>query len=395
MNITIFRNLVPTLGYCISLFLLSANSAYAADVSDLDSEHHLKIKAAERFSLDSNPLKLSSGSDTLMGSETTLGVIVGDVTPTHQVYLDSQVNINRYDTSDFNTINLHENLGLFKSNQRWRVGVDGRFDYDTTRTSEITSFGIAIPHVRSTGLSLAPQLSFKQNAVDNWSFNSYFSKVGYDNAAFIDYKAYSINPSYSHNFDPNNAGIIILNFQRYESDNAAKSQMDSVGPSLGWTSIINDELNTKVTAGIERSERSSNLSTDEDSRLNYVFSASANFKGLQDVASITATRSQQQFGSGESALLTSFDVKEAHSFNEKITLSGNANYSYTNDSSPLTVNLDNQFKVSGGIAYHVYGDLDLTSSYQYINQKLTGSSDTIKEQILLIGIEYHPNYSPL
>ena len=391
MNITIFR----TLGCSISIFLLSTNSIYAADVSDLDSEHHLKIRAAEKFSLDSNPLRLSAGSDTLMGSETKLGVMIGDITPTHQVYLDSLVNINRYDTSSFNTVNFHENLGLFKSNQRWLVGAEGRFDYDTTRTSEVTSFGIAIPRVRSSSFSVTPQISFKQNAIDKWALNSRLAHVEYDNSAFIDYKAYSINPSYSHNFDPNNAGIIILNFQRYESDNATNSRMDSVGPSLGWTSIINDELNTKITAGLEKSERSSSLNTDDDSRLNYVFSASANFKGLRDIASITASRSQQQFGNGNSALLTAFDIKEAHSLNEKITLNGNANYSYTNYSSPLTINLDNQVKISGGIDYHLFQEVDLTSSYQYLNQKLTGTSDTIKEQILLIGIEYHPNYSPL
>ncbi len=379
----------------MGIFLLSTNYIYAADLSDLDSQHRFKIKGKEIWSIDSNPLKSSTNSDTLMGSETSIGLTLGDITPTHKIYLDTLVNYNRYDNSDFNTTNLHETLGLFKSNQRWLVGIEGKYDYDTTRTSEITSFGISAPSVRRTGISFAPQISFNPTPVDKLSLNSSLSRVEYDNSAFVDYKSFSLNPTYAHNFDPNNAGILTINFQRYQTSNASESRTDSIGPSLGWTSLINDRLNTKITAGVEQAKQSNQLSTSRSSRLNYVFSAAANFKGLRDIASVTASRSQQQFGNGNSSLLTSFDISEAHSLNSKITLNANSNYSYTDYTSSSGVNLDNQFKISGGVAYHLLEELDFTTNYQYIDQKLTGTSDSVKEQILLIGVAYHPNFSPL
>ncbi len=372
--------------------MLSVSPSYAVDLTNIDSEHHVKVKGTETWSIDSNPLRLTTGSDTLMGSETSVGVLLGDVTPTHKVYLDSLINYNRYDTSSFNTTNFHETLGLYKLNQRWLAGVEGRFDSDTTRTSEITSFGIAIPRVRRTGLSVAPEISFSPTTVDKLSLNSNVSQVKYNNSAFVDYKLFSLNPSYAHNFDPNNAGILIMNFQRYEPDSSTRSTTDSIGPSLGWTSIINDRLNTKVTAGIEQSRQDAQLGNPSESRLNYVFSAGVNFKGQQDVASFTASRSQQPFGNGDSVLLTSFDISEAHSLNPKVTLNASSNYSYTNYSSLSNVNLDSQFKISGGAAYHLLENLDLTGNYQYIDQKLTGTSGSIKEQVLLIGIGYRPNF---
>lgn len=398
MYIKIFYKTSDRLGILctgVGVFILSTSSLYAADLSDLDSQHRFKIKGTETWSIDSNPLKSATNSDTLMGSETGLGLTIGDITPTHKLYLDTLIDYNRYDNSSFNTTNLHETLGLFKLNQRWLAGIEGKYDSDTTRTSEITSFGISAPSVRRTGISFSPQLSFNPTPVDKLSFNSSLSQVEYDNSAFVDYKSFSLNPSYAHNFDPNNAGIITVNFQRYQTDNASKSRTDSMGPSLGWTSLINDRLNTKITAGVERAKQSNQLSTSKSSRLNYVFSAAANFKSLWDVASVTASRSQQQFGNGNSSLLTSFDISEAHSLNSKITLNANSNYSYTDYSSSSGVNLDNQFKISGGVAYHLLEELDITTNYQYIDQKLTGTSDSVKEQILRIGVAYHPDFSPL
>jgi hypothetical protein len=376
------------------ILLLSVNSAYAADTSDIDSGHRVKIRGKEVFALDTNPLRSVNNSDTIIGSETTLGVILGDVTPTHRVYLDSTINYNRYDDSDFNTTNFHEALGLYKMNQRWLAGVEGRFDYDTTRTSEITSFGVAIPKVRSTSYALSPQISFQQNIVDKWSLNSNLAKVKYDSNAFVDYTSLSINPAYYHNFDPNNAGIFMFNYQRYDADNFENSKTDSIGPSLGWTRVINDRLSTKITAGVERSTKSSDLA-DDTSRMNYVFSASANFKGEQDIASISATRAQQQFANGSSALLTSFDATEEHALNDKLKLNAAANYSFTNYQDPTSVNLDRQYKASAGATYNLLNNLDVTSKYMYIHQKLIGISDPVKEHIVLIGLEYHPDFSPL
>lgn len=378
-----------------SLLLLSTNPAHAVvDVTDLDSEHHVKVRGKEVFAIDSNPLRLTNNYDTLMGSETTVGLTLGDVTPTHKVYLDSALNHNRYNDSDYNTTNVHEALGLFKFNQRWLAGVEGRFDSDTTRTSEITSFGVAIPKVRSTGYAVAPQVSFQPNTIDKLSINSNLGKVEYDNPVFVDYTSLALSPSYAHNFDLNNAGLLILNFQRYDADDSINSRTDSVGPSLGWTSIINDKLNTKITMGAERTTRSSDI-TNDNSRINYVFSAGANFKSVRDVASLSASRSQQQFANGSSALLTSFDATEEHAINDKIKLNAAANYSFTNYQDSSATNLDHQYKASAGAAYNIYRSLDLTSKYQYLQQKLTGTSDPVKEHIVLIGVEYRPDFSPL
>jgi hypothetical protein len=389
------KKIITTLCYGVGMTWLFANSVYAVDLKALDDGHNFKIKATELFSVDSNPLRLVAGSDTLMGSEFSPEFIFGDITPTHKVYLNTLINYNVYDDSIFDTINFHETLGLFKSNQRWSIGVVGLFDYDTTRSSEITSFGIAAADVRHTGLTAIPQLSFNLTEIDKLSLNGNISRELYDGSAYIGNKYYSLAPSYSHNFDPNNAGSITLNLQRYQSDDANESRTDSIGPLFGWTSVINKELDTRISAGFEQTNQEIKFGISPKSKLNYVFSASANFKGQQDIASLTASRSQQQFGNGGASLLTAFDIKEAHSLNHKITFNAGSNYSYTDNSSFSTTSLDKQFIISGGISYHLSNKVDLTTNYQYVSQKLTGSSGSIKEQILLIGIGYHPDFNPI
>ncbi len=379
--------LFSVLFYGTAIFIAFGNHANAADYGQLSNGRHVKIKGSEVLSIDSNPLKLSRNYKTLMGSDTSVELMLGDVTPLHKVYANTLVGRAMYDDSDFNANNFHETIGLFKSNQRWSVGGEGRFDYDTARTSEITTFGVAVPNVRRTGMSISPQLSFAPNSIEKFSINSNLLKSKYNNAAFTDYKLFSVAPSYSYNFDPNNSGVFIINLQRYQADGGNKARTDNMGPSFGWLSTINQKFSTKITAGIENSKQTSNTNLSDKTRINYVFSAGAIFKGDQDNASFTASRSQQPFGNGSSSLLTSFDVSEAYSLNKKVTLNANSNYSFTDYSSQSGTNLDSQFRASGGVDYNPLDELGFTTKYQYTNQKLTGTSARVKEQLVLVGIK--------
>jgi hypothetical protein len=351
---------------------------------------NIQLVGNETYIYDSNPLRLINNNTAISGTKTAITAIINDNTPTEQFSLSSEVNKSLFDKGSFDSTDFHEKGSLFTNNERWRVGLTGLFDYDTTRTSEITNFGLNFPSVRHMGWNLSPEVDFKANAVDKYSLLTSMSRSTYNNGNFIDYDYYRIAPQYSHHFDPLNIGSLTLNMERYDATNGAKNTIDTVGPSLGWQTIFTPEITGRFSAGAEQSSQDTATRTNQK-QWNYVFSGNLTVKEQQDNFVFLVSRNQQPFGNGGSSLFTTFSVNETHNINERLAVLAGASYRYTDYiNTGNGVTLDREVSGSAGLSYGILQNLDITGNYKYTNQTLNNANGTVKENLFTIGLSYHP-----
>lgn len=348
----------------------------------------MQLMGSQNFTWDTNPLLVSSGEKTIFGSVTSPEFILRDSTPTSMISTDTLVNENLFNQSAFNSTDLHESVGMNTQTLQWAAGMQAKFDYDTVRTSELSTFGVNIPNVQHTGFTVSPQISYSPTLADKVSLNTSMSRSLYDNAAFINYDTYDIKPTYAHNFNPNNTGIFAIDAQRYTTTVSNGITTDSIGPTVGWISALTPRLTAAINGGFQKS-----MTTGGGSQWNYVFGGDFSYKGLQDVADLQASRSQYPFANGTETLLTSFGITDTHTVNQYISLNGGVVYQLANEPQSVSAtqaNLSSQFMGNAGLAYHIFPRVDITTSYQYRDEKLTGVNGTIQDQVAMIGISYHP-----
>lgn len=354
----------------------------------------IQIKGSENLMWDTNPLMLPRSHKTLFGSITSPELVLSHKTPTDKFSSDTIVNENLFNQAAFNSTDFHEKANLSRQLQQWGAGIQGSVDYDTTRTSEITTYGLDLPYVRHTGLSVTPDLSYNATSVDKIIMAGTATRSTYNNAAFVDYDLFSLNPSYEHNFDPMNEGVFTLNMQRYQSTEGPTHKVDTVGPTVGWVTLLTPKFSIKVDGGVQKSMQSSTPAAAGSHSWNYIFDADLNYKGQQNTADFIASRSQYPFSNGTDTLLTSFEAKGSHALNKSIEFNGDANYRFAKQpigaGSTGIISLDKEYGAGGGLTYHMLEHIDMTANYQYKNETLIGLPGTIQDHMVLVGLAFHP-----
>lgn len=348
------------------------------------------IALDQALTYDSNPLKLVSGAKSLRGSETTATLSLKNYTTSNLYQLDSTVSQGLYSDADFNATNIHEKLYLARKNERFTTDIKALYDYDTTRTTEITSFGIRAPNVRNTKYSAAPNIAFQYSPLNTVGLRGSVLDSSFDNRAFIDYRLYAADPYFKHKFDPRNSGTLNFNMQKYETQTGVQTTTTTMGPRLGWIWEYDDNLTARFNAGAEKSSQERANSNRTHSQINYVYSGNFTYRAQQLITDFNVSRGQLPTGNGVSYLLTDVNLKEAYLLNDRISLRGSLGYRYATYITNPGVNLDREYNGSGGIAYRIYKNLDLTGNYQYVQQKLTSGNGQLNSQSLIMGVSFHP-----
>lgn len=352
-----------------------------------------EMRASETFSYDSNPTRVAEGAEALFGSTTSPQLIVRYKTPRTEFEADSRVDVNFFDRSVYNSTDFHETLQIRRRNERWLAALRGTMDYDTTRTSELSNYGLNLPKVRRTRLGVAPQLAFRPNERDAWLLNASVMDSSYDQRAYTDYHVYAASPAYEHKFNAYNKGTLSLNAQRYETQSGVALTSDSVGPSLGWTSQLTEQFTVRLAAGVERTLKRGDAIHGEETDWDYVYSGGFSYKGNRDTLETTATRAQEPFGNGTETLLTSLSVSERHSINPNLALTARALYQSADYSAPTTVNFDHGLTLGAGASYTLAENADLDASYQFRQEHLTRIHSPVEQHVVMLGVTIHPSWS--
>lgn len=354
------------------------------------AEWTLQTIGSESATYETNPLLLAHGAQSLYGSNTAPEIVFKDETPTRTFSSDTTVNYQYFDHTSFNTTDVHEKIGFDKKIQRWEGALPAQFDYDSTRTSELTNFNRVTKPVQHLGYSFSPDLTFEVNPVDKLGLAGYYTKSEYDKTTFQDYQSYSITPSFTHSFDPKNTGIFQIEAQRYQTVTGPNITVETVGPSIGWVAILTPRLSGKATVGVQESQQYGSGAVARGWSLNNIFSGNLDFNGQEDTSHLLFSRSQYPFNNGTEALLTSISLTDTHNINENFSLNLGGSYQYATYQASANGNFGSMLGGNGGLAYHVTQHVDLTSAYQYRRETLTGTSGTIEDHTITIGIVYRP-----
>ncbi len=262
----------------------------------------------------------------LYGSITSPELLFTDNTPTIKLSSDTLLNENVFNQSEFDSTDVHETLS-FNDNPtpRWSYGAQGKIDYDTTRTSELTNFGLATVPVRHTGYQATPNIAYNATPVDKFSLTGSSLTSNYNSAVFPDYQIYSATPSYSHSFDPLNTGIFSVLAQHYMTTSGPSTKDDGISPQIGWQRSFTPRLSATVSVGPELT-RQTGANGNQPWSLSYNYSTDVSYKGVQDVTDFLASRTQSPFGNGQEALTTTVGVTEKHAINDNFSINFGANY---------------------------------------------------------------------
>ena len=350
----------------------------------------LTATGTETGSYSSNPLMVTRGAKQLMGSTTSPEFVIKDTTPSSLLSLDTRLDENQFNQSSFNSTDIHATANISGQGQLWSAALQQRTDYDTTRTSELTNYGITPIVTRHTGLSAAPQISYAPNASDTISLAGTLTSSHYDSNVFTNYETFAANPTYTHNFDQRNAAQLILQAQRYQTTNGPSTRVDSAGPSVGWKTTLSPRFTAGATVGAQTSRTYQSGIAATPWAWQYVFTANSAFKGEQDNISLDASRSQSPYGNGTEALQTKFALTEGHDLNAHITLNVGASYLTSTYQVAAVGNLKSLTSGNLGATYHATNTIDLTTSYQYRNESLTNEAKIAQDHSVTLNLVYHP-----
>lgn len=362
---------------------------------DTPPNKYAAIILNQDFSYDTNPLKLVTGAKSLHGTETRASLTLNSHNPNGIAELTSIISRGFYSDPGFNVTNAHEILLLGKKNERWTADLEGRYDYDTTRTTEITSFGITAPNVRNKKYAISPVITFRLSPTNTLGLRGTYLNSTYDNNGFIDYKTTEVKPSLKHKFDKRNTGTINFDMQRYETLQGVKTTTNSYGPTLGWIWEYDDQLTARFSAGQQKSTQERANSSIETSSYNYVYDGNFTYRDEQSRTVLDISRAQRPTGNGISYLLTDINVKENYLIHDRLAARGSLGYRFATYITNPGTNLDTEYSGSGGLAYRIYKQMDLTANYAYTQQKLTGGNGQLRAHSILLGITFHPTEEEL
>ncbi len=373
---------------CAGLLAITANagwpaSAHAANIS-------FEPSISEMGSWDSNPLLLTRNAKPLYGSTTTPRIVVIDQTPTTKLAADVSVSENIFNQSSFDSTDVHGDFGLSHRNERFEIGLHERTDYDTTRTSELTTFGNNVGAIRHFGLSASPYVSFSPLPTEKITLAGKFLASRYESRRFTDYNVYALTPSWTHSFTPLHAGIISLQAQRYQTIGDFGRTVDSIGPSVGWIATFTPRLSGKFSAGLEATKEKNPNIPDSTWKWNSVFSGTLSYKGDQDVTDFTAMRMQQPNSNGTQQLLTTFSIKEKHAINENLFWDFLVSYHFAKNASGASNNLRSLISASTGLTYRATETLDITTKYRFRRETLTDRDEVANGNMVTLGLTYRP-----
>lgn len=392
------RWLQAAIGSLAALGCGSALAAPALPVTPLNKQYlppakHAKVVLTQRGTYDSNPLRLVRGYESLYGTESIGELTLASRTPDSELASTSTVSYGVFSDNEFDTTNFHQALNLNTRNDRWKAGLLGKFDYDTTRSSEITSYGIRAPNVRHNQFLASPSMSVRITKANSIALNGSIMKSTYDSTAFTDYKRWEVAPAWLHKLDDVHTFTAEYEINRYQTMSGPDLNIDTQGPSFGIISEMSPSLKGSFNAGFQKSERSRTTgpaATRHTTQNNYVYRGLLTYQTDQQKLDISATRSQQPTGNGTSGLFTTLRVAEDYLLSQRLSLRGEALYRDVKYIRTPRVNLDSEIRGSGGIAYRIYQNLDFTTNYIYSRQKLTSGVGTVNAHSVLFGISLHP-----
>lgn len=357
----------------------------------------LKVEAslAETAVWDTNPMMRTQDVKTLYGATTTPRFHLEKETPTSGLSLTTWLENNVFNLHEFDSTDFHGQTELNKKTQRLSTALGLTGDYDTTRTSELTTFGLDTGTIRHLGYSASPTVEYALSPLSKVGLTGNYSKSIYDASNYVDYHTFSASTSYQQNFNERYAGVLALSARRYQSDEGPERFVDSIGPTLGVLATITPEWSAELRAGREVSRDKLDGMIVQDWTWNSIYTAKLHYKGDQDQFLFSSERAQQAYANGTDSLLTTLAVRDDHRINELFSVNMALSYQFSDDEQTTDNRLDNLYAGNLGVTYHVTSSFGLSTSYGYKRETFTREDGIARQNIVRLGLTYRPEFEAL
>lgn len=363
-------------------------TAFAAEPTQCPAGRRVCARIAETPSYDSNPLRLTSRPQEIWGSTTTAQLLLRSRSPRNIVESNTTIDQNLFNRSAFNSTDMHQKLRFGRDTLQWGAALDAGYDLETTRTAELTNYAHRSPRVSRTKYSVAPSLTYRNSQRSNYTLRSYYNQISYDDSSFSDYELYGASLGTTYQLDTTNSVSFAVKANRYTSLQSASLTSDSYGPSLSVTSKLTPRLSSTISVGTEHTEKSGSSSNSTDNGWNYVFQASADYRGNVDRAKVSAMRAREPFGNGTETLLTTLQLQEKHALTPTLDLTGEIIYRTADYSTEPGVNLDDSTSAAAGIEYAMNERTQLAFNYRYLNEHYIHQAGDAQSHQVMLGMNH-------
>lgn len=342
---------------------------------------------------NSNPVMLRNNPEDIYGTETRAFFGFQKKTETSKLELDLTALRNQFDQSQYNSTDGYAKAVLEKIFQRWRLGFTGSYDHDTTRSSEITTFGQDVGTGRRKAYTLQPSALYMITERSALGITGRWQESRYESGRLTDYRIASLVPSYLYHLSPLQAMTLSLQAQRYALLDNTDQHIDSIGPTIAWKYNFHPNWTLDLSGGSLASKISGYGGAGGDWDNNLVYGATLNYRNQKNDASISANRSRQPYANGTESLLTTLEIRERYTANEKLDLEVKANYQFAKQPPTSTNDLDRAWGGSATLNYKLNPNWAVDLSYKYREEELTNNSKAAEQQIVHLGLSYKFGYN--
>ena len=367
---------------------LASAAAFLAASGVAQAENwKIETSGSGKLEIDDNPLLSANDAESVTGVILTPALRAKHDTGASQVEFGGQLEANQYDDSSFNSNDVYvDALGR----QKFSTGMmelRGSFNYDTTRTSEVSESGLSIAGVRHTTFSLRPHIETALTQTEQLNLDGSFTNSKYDSNQYTDYRNYSIKPSLRHAFNEVHSGIFAVEASRYESTSGTGVTADNLIPSVGWDAQLSPRWRTNIAVGVQYTNTDYDIEGPNDpsgSEWDYYYSGGLTFTGLNDKIAFDFSRRPSSLSSGAQSQATMFRLNGTHTINPKLDLKlgliyQNSQRSGSNSSSNDDISF---IEAAPQLVYRLTETLNLNLMYRHREREI-GSSDATSDAVMM------------
>jgi len=367
--------------------LVSAAALVAASGVAQAENWKIETSGSGKLEIDDNPLLSTENAESVTGVILTPTLRAKHDTGAALVEFGGQLEANQYDDSSFNSNDVYiDALGR----QKFSTGMmelRGSYNYDTTRTSEVSESGLSIAGVRHTTFSLRPHIETALTQTEQLNLDGSFTNSKYDSSEYTDYRNYSIKPSLRHAFNEIHSGILAVEGSRYESTSGTGVTADNLIPSVGWDAQLSPRWRTNVAVGVQYTQTDYEITGPNDpsgSEWDYYYSGGITFTGLNDKIGFDFSRRPSSLSSGSQSQATSFRLNGTHTVNPKLDLKLGLIYqnSQRSGSNPGGNNDISFIEAAPQLVYRLTEKVNLNLMYRHREREI-GDSDATSDAVMM------------
>jgi hypothetical protein len=337
---------------------------------------------------NSNPLMLRDAVRDIYGSEAKAYIGFQQEMLTSYIKGDFTAVQNRYDQSEFNSTDFYAKVSMEKTYERTVLGLTSTYDYDTTRSSELTTFGREIGTGRRSAYTVQPTFAFQATPRTTIGFSGRWQEVRYESESLSNYRIASISPAVSYHLTPLQIATLSFQAQRYSLLDNSEQYIDSLGPSLAWSYNFHPIWTLNLSTGSIASRIHGYTGVEDQWDRNMVYGMSLKYSGLQHSSVFSATRARQPYANGTEAYLTTLEASDKYKVNPNLDLEFKGNYQFAKNPPQFNDNLETAWGGNLALNYKIGMNWAASASYKYRSEDLANQSEPADQQIVRVGLSY-------